>query len=286
MMRPCCKQLLVLSALPYFSLCLMLFGCGYTGKDNSSSSGGTLFAAPAAQPADWGTIKGQVVWSGKEAPKRAPVNVVKDQAACLKNGKLFEDTLVVNPDNKGVRWCIVYLMSEKGFDKDIPIHPKLKAIKNKTVELDQPCCQFEPHMLAMREGQTLIVKNSMTIAHNVNLVGGVKGPNQNQIVPSGGKFKVEDIKARYMPILVKCDIHPWMSGRIAVLKHPYFAVTDKDGKFEIKDAPAGDFRLVIWHEDGGWVVHDGKKWRDGQKITIKAGDTTDLGKVPMKRASD
>ncbi|HTU20344.1 MAG TPA: hypothetical protein VMG10_19930 [Gemmataceae bacterium] len=245
-----------------------------------------LSAATTARAESWGTIKGQVVWSGKDAPKRAPINVTKDQPACEKNGKLFEDKLVVNPKNKGVRWCIVYLMSEKGFDKEVPVNPKLKAIKNKVLELDQPCCQFEPHMLAMREGQTLVVKNSAAISHNVNLVGGVKGPNQNQIVPAGAKFKVEDIKARAIPIMVKCDIHPWMSGRIAVLKNPYFAVTDMDGTFEIKDAPAGDFRLVIWHEEGGWVIHDSKRWRDGQKITIKAGETTDLGKIPMKPASD
>jgi plastocyanin len=263
-MQTWCKQLLVLAAAGAIA----------------------LSSAAAARAEGWGTIKGQVVWDGKELPKLAPLKVEKDQDACLKKGPLLADNLVVNPKNKGVRWCIVYLMSEKGFDKDIPIHPKLKAIKNKVVELDQPCCQFEPHLLAIREGQTLLVKNTMTIAHNVNLVGGLKGPNQNQIVPASGKFKVEEIKARPIPIMVKCDIHPWMSGRIAVLKNPYFAVTDADGNFEIKDAPAGDFRLVIWHEEAGWVVGDAKPSRNGKKITIKAGDTTDLGKVPLKVSND
>ncbi len=245
-----------------------------------------LTAGGAAQAQNWGTIKGQVVWDGKDAPKRAPVNVTKDQQACEKNGKLFEDKLVVNSENKGVRWCVVYLMDMNGFTKDIPIHPKRQEIKNKTVELDQPCCQFEPHMLAVREGQTLVVKNSAGIAHNVNLVGGVKGPNINQIVPAGGQFNVQDIKARPIPIMVKCDIHPWMSGRIAVLNHPYFAVTDADGNFEIKDAPAGNFRLVIWHEEVGWVIGDAnaKPSRNGRKIIIKAGETTDLGKFPLKTA--
>ncbi len=242
-----------------------------------------LTAGSAARADDWGSIKGQVVFDGKEAPKRVPVNVTKDQQACEKNGKLLDDNLVVNSKNKGVRWCVVYLISASGFEKDIPIHPKLQEIKNKTVQLDQPCCQFEPHMLAMREGQTLLVKNSASIAHNVNLVSS-KGPNLNQIVPPGGQFKVEDIPARPLPITVKCDIHPWMGGRIAVLKNPYFAVTDEDGNFEIKDAPAGDFRLVIWHEASGWVVGDGKPSRNGKKITIKAGETTDLGKFPFKPA--
>jgi hypothetical protein len=103
-------------------------------------------------------------------------------------------------------------------------------------------------------------------------------------VPAGGRFQVADIKARHIPITVKCDIHPWMSGRIAVLKNPYFAVTDADGNFEIKDAPAGDLRLVMWQEEGGWVVADGARKSQGKKITIKAGDTTDLGKIPLKPA--
>jgi hypothetical protein len=243
-----------------------------------------LAAGGVAQAEGWGTIKGQVVWYGKEAPKREPANVTKDQAECEKNGKLWDDKLVVNPKNKGVRWCIVYLINVGGFDKDIPIHPKLKEIKNKTVELDQPCCQFEPHMLAMREGQTLIVKNSAKISHNTNLIGGVKGPNTNPILPGGGRLTIEEIKARPIPITVKCDVHPWMSGWIAVLKNPYFAVTDADGNFEIKDAPAGDFRLVIWHEKAGWVIGDTKPTKNGKKITIKAGETTNLGQIPLKPA--
>jgi hypothetical protein len=272
-------------ALFAFALPLILAACG--GKDASPSAAAMVLpAANAAESEGWGTIKGQVVWYNDDVPKRAPVNVTKDQEACEKNGKLLEDKLVINPKNKGVRWCVVYLMDVSGFNKDIPIHPKLQAINNKTVELDQPCCQFEPHFLAMREGQTLLVKNSAAIAHNVNLVGGRYGPNLNQIVPPGGQFKVEDAKARNLPIMVKCDIHPWMSGRIAVLKNPYFAVTDRDGNFEIKDAPAGDFRLVIWHEEAGWVIGEanGKPSKNGRKIAIKAGQTTDLGKFPLKPA--
>jgi hypothetical protein len=272
------------SALAVSILSLMLVGRGGNNTGPAAAAMTPTVAANTAEAEGWGTIKGQVVWYANEAPKRAVVNVTKDQEACEKNGKLLEDKLIVNPKNKGVRWCIVYLMDVGGFNKDIPVHPKLKEIVNKTVELDQPCCQFEPHVVAMREGQMLLVKNSASISHNVNLVGGVRGPNINQIVPAGGQFKVEDIKARNIPIMVKCDIHPWMSGRIAVLKNPYFAVTDEDGNFEIKDAPAGDLRLVIWQEEAGWVVADGKKRSDGKKITVKAGETTDLGKIPLKPA--
>jgi plastocyanin len=238
-------------------------------------------ALGAAQAEGWGTIKGQVIFDAEKAPARPAINPDKDKAACLKDGALHDDKLVVNPKNKGVRWCVVYLMDVKGFNKDLPIHPNLKEIKKKTVEIDQPCCQFIPHVLAMRHGQTLIVKNSATIPHNVNITGGGTWAGINQIVPPGGKFLVEDIPARYIPYYVKCDIHSWMTGRIAVLPNPYFAVTDEDGKFEIKNAPAGEFRLVISHESG-WVIGDEKPTKNGKKISIKDKETTDLGKVAMK----
>ncbi len=245
-----------------------------------------LAAASAVRAEGWGTIKGQVVWGGGEVPKPVKLDVNKDQEHCLSKGPIFKEEYVVNPKNKGVRWTVVYLMSADGFNKDIPIHPSLKEIKTKVVELDQPCCKFEPHVLAMREGQTLLVKNSAPVSHNVNITGGAKGPNLNPILPPGGKIKVEDIKARNLPITVACNIHPWMGGRIFVLKNPYFAVTDEDGKFEIKNAPAGDFRVVIWQEGMGWVVGDKTPNRMGRKITIKNGEVTDLGKVPVKESKD
>ncbi len=244
------------------------------------AAGFVLNALDAAEADSWGTIKGQVVWDDKDVPVQAVIKVDKDKEACEKDGKLLDDKLVVNPKNKGVRWCVVYLMNVKGFEKAIPIHPKLKALKQKEVTIDQPCCQFVPHVLAMREGQTLLVKNSATIAHNVNIIGGAKPPNLNQIVPPGAKLKVADIAARPIPITVKCDIHPWMYGRVAVLNHPYFAVTDENGNFEIKDAPAGEFRLVIYNDR--WIIGDSTPSRNGKKITIEAGKTTDLGKFMMK----
>lgn len=212
------------------------------------------------------------------------LNVDKDKEHCLSKGPIFKEEFVINPKNKGVRWAIVYLMSADGFTKEIPVHPSLKAIKNPVVEIDQPCCKFEPHLLALREGQTLLVKNSAPIAHNVNVQGGTKGPNLNQIVPPGGKLKIDSdqLTARPTPINVACNIHGWMSGKVFVLKNPYFAITDENGNFEIKNAPAGDFRVVGWQEGMGWVAGDKSPNKMGRKITIKAGGVTDLGQLPVK----
>ena len=68
-----------------------------------------------------------------------------------------------------------------------------------------------------------------------------------------------------------------MKGYLFVFEHPYFAVTDDNGQFEIKLAPAGPVNIVLWHEETGWVVG-----RKGKAIEIKAGAETDLGKIEVK----
>jgi len=262
----------------------------WSSKTMALACAGALVLASATNlRADgWGTIKGQVVWGGEGIPKPVAVNVDKEKEHCLSKGPILKEdnTFVVNPKNKGVRWAVVYLMSEDGFNKPIPIHPALKAPKQKVVEVDQPCCKFEPHVLAMREDQTLLVKNSAPVTHNVNVQGGTLGPSVNPILPAGRSLKLEDIKGRQLPISISCSIHSWMAGKVFVLKNPYFAVTDEDGKFEIKNAPAGDYRVVIWQEGMGWVVGDAKPSKKGKKITIKADETTDLGKIPVKPSND
>jgi hypothetical protein len=49
-------------------------------------------------------------------------------------------------------------------------------------------------------------------------------------------------------IRVKCDVHPWMTAYVAVMDNPYFAVTGEDGSFELPHLPAGNYKLVAWHE--------------------------------------
>jgi hypothetical protein len=242
----------------------------------------TLTAAGRADEG-WGTIKGRVEIEGP-VPARKPINVDKDKEHCLTKGPLFSEDYVVNTKNKGVKNVMVWLIDPKNPRAKLPVHPSLQNVKLPAVEIDQPCCQFVPHIVAMREGQDLVVKNSAPIAHNVHVIGGVKGPDFNVILPPGGEKKVaaDEIPARPTPITVKCDIHPWMGGYIRVFSHPYFAITDEDGNFTIKDAPAGDWRIVIWQESKGWVRGD----KNGTPITVKAGAVTDLGTVGLTPSAD
>jgi hypothetical protein len=234
--------------------------------------------------AGWGTIKGQVVLKdGVEVPKPVKLNVDKDMAHCLSKGNIFSEEWVVNK-NRGVRDVFVWLTPDPTDRIGVPpIHPDLKAIKTKEVAFDQPCCKFEPHALAIRVGQLVVAKNSSPISHNTNYVYG------NPVIPAGGSYTIKDLtKPEKVPLPIKCNIHGWMSARIGVFAHPYFALTDESGDFEIKDAPAGDFYLIINHEGAGWRDReekkvDGKKVTYfGTKITIKANAVTNLGKLDIK----
>jgi len=238
--------------------------------------------APAADDKDasWGSVKGQLVIGALidgKVPPRKQLDVNKDQEHCLSKGPLLSDEWVVNPETKGVQWVFVWLAPEKG-GSPLPIHPSLKEIKEKDVVLDQPTCKFEPHALAIRQGQDVIAKNSAPVAHNVHWTGHpLKNPGNNVIVPSGQSITIKDLKADRFPVEVKCDIHGWMKGWIRVYDHPYFAVTDQNGMFGFKLAPAGQYRLMTWHDSGY-----GPGGRDGSPITIKGGAETNVGQLKME----
>jgi hypothetical protein len=228
-------------------------------------------------PAGWGTIKGQVIYGGSTIPTPMKIKVDKDQAHCLSKGDLYDETWAINKKNKGVR--DVFLWLEDAGGNPLPIHPKLKDVPHKDAVIDQPCCQFIPHAQAMREGQTLLAKNSSAIVHNINYHGHpLVNPGNNFLMPPGSKIPIKGLKADKLPISVNCNIHGWMSAWVRVFDHPYYALTDKDGNFEIKLAPAGKYRLKIWHSTG-WL--GGTAGRNGMEITIRPDGTTDLGQLKI-----
>jgi len=256
-------------------------------------------AATTATSADnaWGTVKGQVVWAEKDMPERPVINVTTNQKECLKNGPLLAETYLVDKSTKGVKYVTVWLIpadaktvKDYQWTKAMPIHPKLKELKVTNVEADQPCCMFEPSVIALREGQTLVCKNSSEIAHNVKIDGGATNPNINPIIPAGKQYEVNGWSATGLgAVPMSCSIHGWMKGYIRVFNHPYYAVTNDKGEFEIKDAPAGEFRIVMYHPTATFFNYDRpelKYHRFGKPITIKAGGVTDLGKIDLKRPKD
>jgi hypothetical protein len=232
-----------------------------------------------AQDGKWATIKGRIIWGGDKIPERQKIAIPDanaDKQVCTKDGDIYDEKWVVNPKNKGLRYTFVWLAPADPKDKTatLPIHPDLKEPKNKDVIIDQPLCQFVPHALGMRQGQVLVAKNKPPFQHNFKWTGNPNNENagSNVLIPAGTERKIEGLVADRLPIRIECNIHPWMGGWLRVFNHPYFAITDADGNFEMAKAPVGNWRLIVWHGSGGWL--GGAKGRDGQPIAVKAGDTS------------
>ena len=119
------------------------------------------------------------------------------------------------------------------------------------VVIDQRKMAFIPHVVTVQQGTTADFLNSDPVGHNVywpSVSGNKKLSHNLGTWPKGEKkpFQFNDLGS--VPLL--CNVHPEMSGYVVVVPTPYFAVTDKDGNFEIKNIPAGKYTLKTWSEDG------------------------------------
>src|SRR5262249_36521049 len=156
-----------------------------------------------AEPAEaWGSIKGRIVWDGKAIPEAEVEVVDKDKAHCLEKGSIRSEKWVINQANKGVRWVFVWLAPPDNPPKKRAVHPSLVKIPEKEVTIDQPCCVFVPHALAVREGQDLLVKNSSPVAHTVRWAGHpMLNPPGDLLIPPRGEYRVKGLRADPTPIL-------------------------------------------------------------------------------------
>lgn len=201
-----------------------------------------------------GSIKGTIKASSK--PDET-VTVNKDNAHC--GDKLPAEKFIIGGDG-GLKNAVVKLEGiAKGKDfesKDDPV------VTNKD-------CKFVPHVMVTRAGAAMKVGNGDPLLHNSHffLVEGEKKKNIiNLALPKQGlEISKPKILAKAGLLSLQCDAHNFMQGWIWVLEHPYAAVTGSDGSFELKDVPAGSYKLTVWHEALGEKTVD---------VTVGAGKAT------------
>src|SRR5258708_23572604 len=133
---------------------------------------------------------------------------------------------------------------------DAILDKKFDAPKEHVV-IDQRKMAFIPHVVAVQQGTTVEFLNSDPVGHNVywpSVSGNKKLSHNLGTWTKGDKkpFQFNDLGTASL----LCNVHPEMSGYVVVVPTPYFAVTDKEGNFEIKNIPAGKYTLKTWSEDG------------------------------------
>ena len=208
--------------------------------------------APSVQ-AQWGTFKGQLVLDG-DIPKIDPLVVkgnsaTKDAAVCAAE-EVPDEKLVVDAASKGIANVVIYLAK-----KPAKIHPDLAKSKDKELIFDQKGCRFLPHVMVVRTDQIIKVLSDDAVAHNTHS-NPIKNNPENFVVTANDRKGVT-MKAMTLaektPTKVNCDIHPWMAAYWMIVDHPYAAVTDATGHFEIPNLPAGKHDFVVWQEASGYL---------------------------------
>ena len=226
-------------------------------------------AASLGDPTGWGTLAGTFSLNG-QPPTLAQLNVDKDQGTCAPGGRVPPNEEVVLGSNNGIKNVLLFISSKLPQDDPNWEHEDYHAQKTGEVIFDQKACIFLSHVAAMRSTQTLKVLNSDNVGHNTKLdsIRGAKA--DNFIVPGNSSSTYAPGAASPNPFPVSCNIHPWMTAYLMVCDHPYFAVTDANGRFEIPNVPAGvELEFRVWHERAGYlkdvtVNGEAKTWSRGK----------------------
>src|SRR5262245_48691330 len=235
--------------------------CGGSEPSNKSAEPTSPAGATSGMKVDEskaGNVTGMVVLEGT-APKNEPIKMAADPVCAQQaKGPQAQETYTVGSDGKSLGNVFVYVKDGLGSYTFDPPTDKAK--------IDQKECRYHPHVFGMRVGQELEIVNSDPTLHNIHaLPKGNKEFNTGQ--PIQGMKTAHTFTAKEVMVPFKCDVHGWMNAYVGVLDHPYFAVTDSSGKFELKGLPPGTYTIEAWHEKLGPMT---------QSVTLGAKESKDV----------
>ena len=203
-------------------------------------------SCPVSQADDWGSIHGQIVVEG-EIPQKRNVGVL--------GVPVESEVLLIHAESKGLANVFFYVRKKPEL-----IHPDLVELHQEAVELQTQNDRYAPHALLCRNGQVIRVRNADAVKHSVHTF-----PLRNQPVSLLLKANAGDD----LPFKVISDLYPWMSGYCLIVDHPYAAISDENGKFQIDNLPVGEHSFRIWHERAGYLER-------AFKVSVAPRDTFEL----------
>jgi len=190
-----------------------------------------------------GVIRGVVLYTGFK-PKRRPINMgAKALCNAAWNGKvpLYEGWVFGKTKDEKDTLANVLVYISKGFEgRKFPV-PKDSVI------MDTERCIYNPHVVALRTGQPFQWINRIDHTHSPNFLSKKQPPFGIAHLPRAGKSWKRKFKAE-IGVRMRCSVHPWMVAYIHILDHPFFAITGKNGSFELRGLPPGEYEVTVYHE--------------------------------------
>jgi hypothetical protein len=210
----------------------------------ASTGSGVSSAPPDAvvDPATAATITGRVLVEGT-LPTDQVVRIDGDKACVALNGRSDRALGAIVPGDAGtVQNVFVYV-------KDTVSGRRFPAPATPVV-LNQEKCVYAPRVVGVQVDQPLAIRNSDALMHNIRSEGEINQPfNFSQ--PVAGVTTEKRFATREVMVPFKCDVHAWMRAYVAVLDHPFFAVTGQAGTFTLSGLPPGTYTIEAWHETLG-----------------------------------
>jgi plastocyanin len=187
------------------------------------------------------TVTGKVKFVGK-APANPAIDMGEEPKCKAKYTTMPHQAVVEVNKNGTLANVFVYVKSglPAGAKYPTPTTP---------AEIDQNGCAYHPRVFGIMVGQTLAIKNSDGILHNIKALGKKNRPfniSQPTTMTTNRSFTTEEVMLPF-----ECNVHGWMFAWAGVLPHPFFASTGADGSFSITGLPAGTYTIEAWHEKYG-----------------------------------
>jgi plastocyanin len=201
----------------------------------------TAIAAPtsvagyeAAAVIHGGTVAGVVRVAKPLPPPLPPLDVFKSKSVC---GETVPNEALVVASDGALRYAVVSFEDVR----------RGQAPEAETVTvIDNLGCRFLPRVVSASVGQWLLFRNSDPVLHNAD--GRMDGRTVFNIgLPKGREVRRPLVEPGLIEIT--CNVrHTWMKAWAFVAVHPYHAVTDAEGAYEIRDVPPGHYVVWVWHE--------------------------------------
>src|SRR5438034_3687773 len=148
------------------------------------------------------------------------------------------------------------------------------AAAKKPAVVDQRDKQFVPYVTAVQVGTAVIFPNSDKIRHHVYSFS----PAKKFELPLYSGVPAEPVVFNKIGfVTLGCNIHDWMIAYVAVLPTPYFQVTRQDGRAVLKDLPAGQYTVQVWHP-----ALKGQPEAFAQRVDVGGGTKSFVFTLPLK----